>query len=70
MIALAIIDARIPIFCLGMNVPSNFEHIGVGAKLRRDALQFLVRLQMIFQARPSLGPRVDGDSPVLKAVSS
>src|SRR6185295_11357403 len=46
--------ARVPLLAVSMDMPPNFEHFGVGAKLRCDALQFLVGFKVIAQFEPTL----------------
>src|ERR1035437_1871418 len=49
------VHARGPFGFLGVNVPANFQHIRMGAKLRGDTFQFIVGFQMIPKLQPALG---------------
>jgi hypothetical protein len=40
---------------VGVNVPADFEHAWMSAKLGRDPLQFLVGLSVIPKLQPTLG---------------
>ena len=48
------VHASGPLLGLGVNLPAEFEHVGMDAKLGRDLVQFLVGLQMIPKLQPAL----------------
>lgn len=48
-------QTRLPLFGLGVQVPAQFEHIGMRAGQGRQVLQFQFSLSWIAQLQPALG---------------